>query len=160
MISIDYSLIIVVLNFVLILFVLNKLLYKPIKNFLAERQTRIAEDIKEAKEAKAEAEVLVHKREEELKGSSEEIRKLKQKAQRDADEQANDIIKMAKNQEKKILQDTEAQLKTEKVKAMRSLEGDLAAMVSALSSKVIGKEINTKIDDSVINQLITERGDK
>ena len=45
MISIDYSLLLVILNFVVLILVLDKLLYKPIKKFLADRQNEIAKNI-------------------------------------------------------------------------------------------------------------------
>ena len=76
MISIDYSLIIVILNFVLLLIVLNKILYKPIKKFLSERQQKIASDLDEAKASRKQAEELVEQKSNELKQSAEEIRKM------------------------------------------------------------------------------------
>ena len=50
MISIDYSLIIVILNFVLLLIVLNKLLFKPMKKFLSDRQQEVEKEMKEVED--------------------------------------------------------------------------------------------------------------
>ncbi len=160
MISIDYTLIIVILNFIVLLAVLNKILYKPIKKYLEERKQTISEDLDEAKKSRENAEELVSKRGEELKSSAEEIRKLKQASRREAEHQASDILKEAKNQEKRILQDTEAQLEQEKVKTLKELEGELADMVSSLSEKFLSGKIDEEKDTQLIKNIIAERGDK
>ena len=110
MISIDYTLIIVILNFIVLMAVLNKILYKPIKKFLEERKQTIVADMDGAKKSREDAEKLVSKRGKELKASTEEIRKMKQNSRRDAESKATEILKEAKNKEKRILKDTEAQL--------------------------------------------------
>ena len=160
MISIDYSLIIVILNFILLLIVLNKILYKPIKKFLDERQQKIASDLDEAKTSRMQAEKLVEEKSDELKQSTEDIRKMKNAATGDAEGKARDIIKNAKEQEKLILQDTEKQLKTEKVKVMGEIEDELAEMVAELSSKFLSEKLDEKKDKELIKKIISERESK
>ncbi len=157
MISIDYSFIIVILNFVLLLIVLNKILYKPIKKFLEERQKAIASDLDEAKASRVQAEKLVEEKSEELKHSAEEIRKMKNAATSDAEGKARDIMKNAKEQEKRILQDTEEQLETEKVKVMEVIEDELAEMVAELSAKFLSEKLDEKKDHDLIRKIISER---
>ena len=157
MISIDYSFIIVILNFVLLLIVLNKIIYKPIKKFLEERQKAIASDLDEAKASRVQAEKLVEEKSEELKHSAEEIRKMKNAATSDAEGKARDIMKNAKEQEKRILQDTEEQLETEKVKVMEVIEDELAEMVAELSAKFLSEKLDEKKDHDLIRKIISER---
>jgi len=160
MISIDYSLIIVILNFVLLLIVLNKILYKPIKKFLDERQKKIASDLDDAKASRVQAEKLVEEKSDELKQSTEEIRKMKSAATSDAEGKAMDIINNAKEQEKRILQDTEDQLETEKVKVMGEIEDELAEMVAEFSSKFLSEKLDEKKDKELIKKIIAERESK
>ena len=158
MITINYAFVIVILNFILLLIVLNKLLYKPIKQFLIERQQKISEDIDEAKASREEAEQLVVEKEDELKESADDIRKMKNAAKRDAESQATEIVKSAKNQEKKILKDTEDQLQNEKTKVMHEIECELATMISDLSAKFIGSKLDGKDDEKMIKKMLAERG--
>ena len=157
MINIDYSFIIVILNFVLLLIVLNKILYKPIKKFLEERQKTIASDLDEAKASRKQAEKLVEEKSEELKHSAEEIRTMKNAATSDAEGKARDIMKNAKEQEKRILQDTEEQLEIEKVKVMGEIEDELAEMVADLSAKFLSEKLDEKKDYDLIKKIISER---
>jgi F-type H+-transporting ATPase subunit b len=156
MISINYAFIIVILNFVLLLIVLNKLLYKPIKHFLTERQKKIAEDIDAAKASKEEAKKLLEQKENELKTSTEEIRKLKNAALKDAEMKAQDILKNAKNMEKKILQETESQLEHEKQKVMHDIEGELSQLVAELTAKFLSGKLDEKNDKELINKMLKE----
>ena len=160
MISIDYSLIIVILNFVLLLIVLNKILYKPIKKFLEERQQKIASDLDEAKASRLQADKLVEEKSDALKQSAEDIRKMKSAANSDAESKAKDIVMIAKDQEKRILQDTKDQLKTEKVKVIGDIEDELTEMVAELSSKFLSEKLDEKQDKELIKKIISERKSK
>ncbi len=159
MISINYTLIVVFLNFVLLLIVLNKILYKPIKKFLLERQKNISEDIDKAKESRENAENLVQKKEKELKISAEEIRKMKKIAKKDAEIQASGIIKQAKEQEKKIVKETEDQLIYEHEKAVSKVREELADMIASLSEKFLSTKIDEKKDDELLKKILSERED-
>ena len=160
MINIDYTLIIVILNFVLLLLILNKILYKPIKKFLTERQNKIADDLDQAKDSREKAEQLVEEKGQELKTSAEEIRKMKYASKRDAESQVTAILKSANDQEKKILKDTEEQLKHEKEKVMEEIESELTAMVSNLSAKFLSEKLDDKKDVNLIKKVISEREKK
>ena len=160
MINIDYSIIIVILNFIILLIILNGLLYKPAKKFLAERKAQIAADLNEADEFKKKANQLVQKKENELKLSAEEIRKMKKKARSDAELQANEIIGDAKDHEKKIMQETEEMIEHEKIKAIGEIKMELAEMVSELSAKFLSKKMDENNDQDMIKKMISERGNK
>jgi len=156
MITIDYSLIIVMLNFVFLLIVLNSILYKPIKKFLTERQHKIAADLEQAEVSKQEAEELLNRQQTEFKESALEIRKLKEKAKKDADLLSEDIISEARNREKTILMDVEKQLIQEKKKALSEVESTLSETIVMLTSKIIGKNIDQDIDAELIKKLLRE----
>ena len=160
MINIDYSLIIVILNFIILLIILNGMLYKPAKKFLTERKAQIATDLDEANESKEKANLLVQKKEDELKLSAEDIREMKKRARGDAEIQAHEIISDAKDHEKKIMQETEEMIEHEKVKAVGEIKEELADMVSSLSAKFLSEKMDEKHDLNVIEKMISERGSK
>lgn len=156
MISIDYSLLLVILNFVVLIFVLDKLLYKPIKKFLANRQSEIAKDIEDAKQSKEEALKLAKQKEEELKKSSDEVREMKTRAQKDAEKKAESILDAAKEGKKKILIETESQLQHEKEKAVKELKSELAGMIEKISEKVIHEKLDSEKDLKLIEEMLSQ----
>ncbi len=157
MISIDYTLIIVILNFILLLVLLNKILYQPLKKFLAERQTAIASDVEKAEQDKQKAIEMVKNQEEEYKQFSLEIRKLKEQTKRDAEKQGDEIISSARDRERDILIDAEKQLAQEKIRVINEIESELGSVITALTSKIIGKEISEEIDANIIKKLLSEQ---
>ncbi len=160
MINIDYTLILVILNFVVLLLILNKVLYKPIQTFLEERQKKINDDIDAARTSRVEADKLVETRSEELKKSSAEIRKMKQAAKRDAEYRAAEILREAKENEKRIALETENQIALERKKVMAQLQGELGGMIADLSEKFLSKKLDASVDTEIIEQMLTERGEK
>ena len=156
MITINYAFIIVILNFILLLIILNKLLYKPIRKFLEERQAKIGSDLDNAEDSRKQAEKLVEKKNEELKLSADEIRKMKQASRHDAEKQASLIVKDAKEKERKILFETEVQLQHEKDKVMHAMEDELTRMVTDLSGKFLSSKIEKEQDIKLLNKLISE----
>jgi len=156
MISIDYTLIVVILNFALLLVVLNALLYKPIKKFLIERQDKIAFEMKEAEEAKIVAAELAAKQEEEFKASLREIQKMKEISLKEAEKTSDEIIKQAREHEKAVLADTEKKLEFEKRKAIQEIESELGDAIASIAYKIVGKHIDEAIDAELIDKLIKE----
>lgn len=156
MISIDYSLIIVILNFVLMLILLNKLLFKPLKQYLVKRQEEVQSNITEAKEKSKTANQLLKKREDELKESSEEIRQLTRKAKKEAEQKAEEILSAARQREKQIMIESEEQLEHQQAMVHKKIEKELAGMVSQLTAKLLDKKLDSAQDKELINSVIKE----
>ncbi len=160
MISIDYTLIIVVLNFILLLIVLNKLLFKSISKFLKERQKKIEQDLINAEDAKKKAAELVLLKEEEFHKSAQEARKLKEIAKHEAEKNADSLIQSAKFKEREILKETESKLEREREKAIEEIKADIIGLVSSVTGKILAKDLNNEDDKVFIDQLISKRGQK
>ena len=158
MISIDVSTIIVVLNFVILLVILKAYLYKPIKKFLTERQDFIASKTESMIRAEKKALELQNERQKELDGAMDEAKDLRKKAKEEADLAASEIIKIAKEQKKRLLDDADKQIEFEKEKAIQSIGSDIAGMVSELSGKFMDKKLTAKDDEELIQKLVSERG--
>lgn len=156
--AIDFSLIVVILNFILLLIVLNNVLYKPLKKYLADRQEKIKNDVDEASQSIEKANQLVIQKEEELKNSMEEARKIKDSIRREAENQADKILHDAKLQERETIQQTQNQLNELNKKAMADIETQLSGMIADLTSKVLAEKIDVEKDRELINKLLAKRG--
>ncbi|OQY40206.1 MAG: ATP synthase F0 subunit B [Candidatus Cloacimonetes bacterium 4572_65] len=157
MISIDVSLVVVVLNFLLLMFILQKVLYKPIKDMLQKRETQVLTDIDEANKSKEDAKILVEQKDKEYKNSISEARVLRDKIKKEAEYDAEKIIQEAYENRKSIVSETEQQLVNEKIKVKKALEKELAALVSNLSGQVLSEKITSDKDRELINRVINTR---
>ena len=141
MISIDGSIIIQIVNFIFLIWVLNIILYKPIRNVLLQRKERVADfeqsieasrrDVEEKDEAfslgiKEEKAKGLKEKEGLLQIASEEERKIIEKINEKA--QA-DIA----NVRAKIAEDAES--------ARKSLQQEVDTFADAIAQKILGRAV-------------------
>ncbi len=159
MISIDISMVVVMINFLLLMFILKIVLYKPIKDMLNERESKVAADIDDANKSKEEAKKLVLTKEEEYKQAVLEARKLRDKIRKEAEFDAEKILQQAYENRKSIVSETEDQLVHEKKKVEQQLRAELAGLVSRLTGMVLAQKIDSDKDLELINSIIDSRSE-
>jgi F-type H+-transporting ATPase subunit b len=159
MISIDVSMVVVILNFLLLLFILKTVLYKPIKDIIDNRESKVSADIDDANKSKVEAEKLVLTKEEEYKQAVVEARKLRDNIRKEAEFDAEKILQQAYENRKSIVSETEDKLAHEKKKVQQQLQGELAGLVSSLTGMVLAKKIDSDKDMEIINSIIEARSE-
>ncbi|HOE91642.1 MAG TPA: F0F1 ATP synthase subunit B [Candidatus Cloacimonadota bacterium] len=155
--TVDFTLVLVILNFILLMIVLNNLLYKPLKKFLVDRQSQIKTDMEEAQKSIEVAQELAKQRETELKSAMDEARKLKDSIRLEAEKQAVNLIETAKIQEKEILKQAETRLKQEVKLAVKTLETEVSQMVIDLSEQFVKGKMDKETDKIIIDKMISER---
>jgi len=159
MISIDISMVVVMINFLLLMFILKIVLYKPIKDMLNERESKVAADIDDANKSKEEAKKLVLTKEEEYKQAVLEARKLRDNIRKEAEFDAEKILQQAYENRKSIVSETEDQLVHEKKKVELQLRAELAGLVSRLTGMVLAQKIDSDKDLELINSIIDSRSE-
>lgn len=159
MISIDVSMVVVILNFLLLLFILKTLLYEPIKKMINDRESKVSADIDDANKSKEEAKKLVLTKDEEYKQAVIEARKLRDSIRKEAEFDAEKILQQAYENRKSIVAETEQQLAHEKKKVQEQLQAELAGLVSGLAGKVLAKKIDSDKDLEIINSIIDGRSE-
>ena len=151
--TVDFTLVLVILNFILLMIVLNNLLYKPLKKFLVDRQSQIKTDMEEAQKSIEVAQELAKQRETELKSAMDEARKLKDSIRLEAEKQAVNLIETAKIQEKEILKQAETRLKQEVKLAVKTLETEVSQMVIDLSEQFVKGKMDKETDKIIIDKM-------
>ncbi len=141
MINIDQSLIFQIINFLLLMIILNALLYRPIRSILKERAERIAGLAAEADKVKTE-----------MTQKEQDYRKKLQQARKEGFEQKNLFKLQGQEEEKKLLleanQKVEAELAQNRKKiaqeveeAREKLSGEVASFSQEIAHKILGRMI-------------------
>lgn len=143
-----------VVNFLLLLFILKKLLYGPLLKVLEERKQKIAQSLKQAEEI----EVRLQKTEEDREKSLEEATLEAQKIVNEATVSANQIIAEA---HQKASQDiglmvTKAadSINLDREKMQQELREELADLVVRSLEKVTGKVLNKKDQKDLVGKAV------
>lgn len=146
-----------VVNFGVILFVLNKFLYKPIQKVLDERAAKINDGLKAAeKNLKAQAEVEVSQKKE-LAKARREAGKIITDAQLEAKEQADQIVKQAKDKAVKevesMLAASRASIQAAETKSTSALKELTIATTKRLLRETLSASEVKSITSSMVKKL-------
>src|SRR3990172_6130860 len=93
-----------IVNFLIIFFVLSKLLYKPILGMLEKRKKEIAAGLELTEKMRAEEEKMNVRKERILDEARNEARNIVEAGKKEADAQAHDIIEDAHSQAQGIIE--------------------------------------------------------
>lgn len=141
MISVDWTLGLQFLNFIILLIVLNKLLYRPLQRVMAERRENINGAHDRAKELEGSIEekmALYQKQLSEAKVlANSERGKLKKAA---LEEEAN-ILAGAHEKASEQLQTIKSRVADEAEKAGLTLKSEAETLAGQIATKVLGREL-------------------
>lgn len=136
-----------VINFLIVLFILKRFLYKPIIEVLQKRQNTIKEGIQKTEEAQARLEKVVREEKSILKNAKENAKKIVEDATSQSLETSKEIQENAKKQSEKILKEAQLQITRE----AKETEQRLMENISILAIKFLQKSVE---------QLFSEREQK
>jgi F-type H+-transporting ATPase subunit b len=141
MVSLDRSLIIQIINFLLLVWVLNVLLYKPIRRILSERKAKIAgleRQINTLSGSAIDAEDSYTSR---LRGARADGLKEKKALLAIAGEEEKKIIGKINATAQENLVEVREKIAGEAEKARLSLQKELAVFASAIGEKILGRAV-------------------
>jgi len=146
------------INFGVILFVLNKFLYKPIMGVLEAREKKINEGLAAAeKNLKAEEEVEKNKKSEIAKARKEALSIIKD-AEKEAKDKAESIMAEAKSKAKEEAARILASAEAEKAQALKSVEKEAAKLAVAMAKKSLAEVLSPKEIETITTKLIAKLG--
>lgn len=145
-----------IVNFGILLFVLNKFLYKPALKALRTRRSTIEESLKKAEEI-AEKEVLMHKEmQAHEKSTLLAAHKLKQTTTREAEQEAKTILKNAQKDAEKIKSEAQKEAEAYLSHAHKKHDEELALEAVKLSRNAISKFVSEKSQKEITKQKIKQ----
>jgi F-type H+-transporting ATPase subunit b len=141
MINIDQSLIYQIINFLLLLLILNALLYKPIRNILKQRAEKVAGLAAEAQKAQAD---MIQK--------EQDYQNRLQQARKEGFEQKNLFKLEGQEEEKRLLQQANQKIEAELTQnrqqiaqqveeARKKLSGEVTSFSQEIAQKILGRKI-------------------
>ena len=139
-------------NLLLLLFILKKLLFKPVKNILAQRENEVGEMYKKAEEMESEYTVK-------LSLAKEEASKIMKEATREASLKGEAIISEAQKKAQATVEKAEKQIEQEKKAAVSEIKSDIASIAVSVAQKVIEKDINESDYERLVEDFIDGRGE-
>ncbi|MBR4474013.1 MAG: hypothetical protein IKS55_10295 [Oscillospiraceae bacterium] len=141
MISINISdLIWTIINFLLLCFLLNHFLYKPVLRFMDDRQARMDAKLSEEKDAREQAAENDRRLEAEKAKSCEEAKRILSQTDAEIEERHNAALLQARADAAKDRKDAEADLEVRREKTAEKLSEAAPELAGLLAGHLLGKE--------------------
>lgn len=150
-----------VFNFVILLLILKRFMYKPILKVLEHRKTTISNNIKMAEQLAQQQQNIQQESEKQLSIAAKEAREIVTEASNTANQIINEAHKKAKTDIELMLQRSKETLTQERQKMIEEVRQELATLVvmgvSKISSKVLDESDHKHIVSQAIEELEQER---
>lgn len=145
-----------VVNFFILLFLLNKFLFKPILKVLEERKEKIAESLANSEKIKLELERIEEEHDKKLAAAAKEYKKIIEEATVSAGQIIEEAHFKAQVDIDKMIIKAEAEIKSERDKLHQEIRSELADLVSLGMQKVAGKMLDTKDKKDLVAKSLKE----
>lgn len=146
-----------ILNLGLLIFLLSRLLYRPVLNMLNERTERIQNSLREADQVKEQLARAKQDYDAELARARQEAASILSQAQERAKVQEQEIVAQARQEADRIRADAREQSVQERDQLLRDLKGQMAELVTLTAARVLGEELKSN-HDQLINESLARLG--
>ena len=154
LINVDKSLIVQFVNFFILLFILQRLLYMPFLAMMQERTTAIKDSLDQAQAARAGAVRQQEENEAKLRAAYAEAASIREQALKEAAEESRKHIETAQAQSRKLVEDTKAQLDAEIRRARDELRREVSEISIAVAEKLVRRTLREDDHRRIVAEAI------
>lgn len=146
MLDFSVTFIITIVNIAILVFVLKKLLFKPVQKFMAARTKKVKDELDAAAVARGSAEELKAQYEALLADSEKEAESIVKEAEERGKQEAKAIIAAAEAEASEIRHRAEERAAYELSRAKDELAGEVALIAMAAAARVAGRSLGGSDD--------------
>ena len=154
LINIDKSLIIQAINFVILLIVLHRFLYKPLLAKMEERSGAIKKSLDEAQAARAEAARQQEENAGRLRAAYAEAAAIREQALKEAGEEQRRPVEAARGESQRMIESAKAQLEADVRRAREELRREVSDLAVAVAEKLIRKSLRDEDHRRILDEAI------
>ena len=158
LINVDKSLLIQALNFAILLFVLHRLLYKPLLAKMEERSSAIKKSLDEAQAVRAEAARQAEENAARLKAAYTEAAAIREQALKEAADEQRRLVEAARAESQRLVESAKAQLDADVRKAREELRREVSDLAVGIAEKLIRKSLRDEDHRRIVDDAIASIG--
>jgi F-type H+-transporting ATPase subunit b len=154
LVNLDKSLIVQVINFLLLLFLLTKLLYKPFVAKMEERSQAIKKSLEEAHAARAEAQRQREEHASKIQAAHAEAQAIRTSALAEAAEEQRRLVEAARVEAARLVESARADLAADLRRARQDLRQEVADLSITVAEKLIRKSLNDADHRKIVQDAV------
>jgi len=141
-IQINITLIVQIINFLVLLLVLNALLYKPVIAKIREREARIRNDREKAAELDGQVQEQERRHQQELAIVRQTGAQEKNALTVEAKKKEAEILDKARAEASRIVEDMKASIRVEAEEVRKALTAEMTPLAQSISEKILGRPVS------------------
>ena len=157
-INLNMTLLVQMVNFLILIVLLQRFLYKPLTQFLATRADGIKRSLEEAKAAREAAAKAQQEYEARIAATRREAAALRESAVREAEEERQRLLKVSRDEAARLLTEAKAQIEQEVKRAKAELRAEVVGLSLGVAERLIGRSLTTDDDRRLAEQVVQEIG--
>ena len=142
------------ITFAILLFLLYRYVYLPIRDRIQQRQSEIERAIDEAQKTRSEARELLAEYRRQIEEARGEARRILDEARKQGEAQRERTKQEAREEGDRIIQRAREEIERERDNALRQVRGEVADMVILTSQRVIGHELDLDGHEQLISEAL------
>ena len=146
-------------NLGILYWIIKRFLYKPVMNVIAKRREAIEAEYREAEEARTSAALSRESYEKKLAGAQAEADGMIQSATLTANRRGDRIVEDARERADGIIRQAQVEAELEKKKAQETIRREIADVSTALTEKLLGRELTDGDHRGMIDSFLNEIGE-
>ncbi len=143
-----------ILAFTILLLVMTKLVWKPVKKMVSDRRAHIQSNIDSATSQNKEAADNKEKANQELISARVEAAEIINEAKVSAEQLKRDSEIKAKENSNKILADAKQEIESEKIRLAKETKQEIVEVALAAAKKIVEKEVDNKTNRKLVEKFI------
>ena len=152
---IDWRLLIAqIVNFSIVFAVLYWFAFKPLARVMAERTSKIAKGLDDAKKVEEKLALTQEEFNKAMSEAKKQANLILEKAGLEADARKREMIMRAKEEIGQIINQEKQKMQTEKAATLKEIKKEAADLVIATVEKVLGEKMDEKKDKEMIKKMI------
>jgi len=158
LISLDKSLIVQMVNFLLLVAILYRLLYKPLLAKMAERTAAIKNSLEAAEAARAAAAKQQEENAERLRAAYAEAQSIRAAALKEAADEQRKLVDAARREAQQLVESARAQTDADIRRAREELRREVSDLAIAVAEKLVRKSLHDEEHRRVVDDAIARIG--
>ena len=146
-------------NLFIQMYLIKRFLFKQVGEMLEKRRAVADAQIREAEQAKADADAIKTEYEQNMKEAKEKANEILITAQKTAALQSEEMLKEATAQAAALKSKAESDIAQEKRKAVNEIKDEIGGMAVEIAGKVIEREISEEDHAKLIDEFIANVGE-
>lgn len=143
-----------VFNFLLLFFILRKVLYKPVLNFLEARRKKIEEGLKKAESFEEEWQKIKDIQKDAALKSEKEASVVIEKARLSAEKKEKEILAFAQQKSEKIIEEAKQDISREKDKILEEVKKEAGDFIVFATEKILKRTLKDEDQKELVKETL------